>query len=299
MTVSVTFSQFSADLAALVEGAAPSVAGVRSGASLASGTVAGRKHVVVASHALDPEASTVDVWIQGTVSSARVLGRDASTDLAVLQVEGLAAPGLTPGEEPAVGAVVLSVGRAWDRLVAHVGIVHTRGVLQRRRASRREGILQTTITPYPGYSGGPLLDARGAVVGLAIAGPHRTAGLALPWPTVMRLVGEIETHGRIRRGFLGVSSMPVVLAPGQAGPHDQRAGLLVTSVVSDGPAAAAGVLVGDVLVEFDGHAVSEPDALVNLLTGERVGHATPVTVVRGLALHVLSVTVGERETQLR
>jgi S1-C subfamily serine protease len=115
----------------------------------------------------------------------------------------------------------------------------------------------------------------------------------------MRLVGEIETHGRIRRGFLGVSSMPVVLAPGQAGPHDQRAGLLVTSVVSDGPAAAAGVLVGDVLVEFDGHAVSEPDALVNLLTGERVGHATPVTVVRGLALHVLSVTVGERETQLR
>lgn len=299
MSVSATLSQFSADLEALVERAGPTVVGVRSGATAASGTAVGADRVVMANHGLDPEASVAEVWVNGTARAARVLGRDASTDLAVLATEGLDATPLGPGRPPAVGAVVVNVGRAWDRLVADVGIVHSLGALPRRRGPRLEGVLRTTIAPYPGFSGAPLLDTTGAVIAIATAGLHRGAGLGLPWDTVTRVVDEIATHGRIRRGFLGVSTLPVDLPPAQVGQRGERSGLLVTAVVPDGPAAAAGVLVGDVLIDFDGQPVPDADALLGRLTGDCVGRSAPVTVVRGMASQVVTVTVGERGVRSR
>jgi len=158
-----------------------------------------------------------------------------------------------------------------------------------------DGIIRTDATFYPGFSGGAVVDMQGAMVGLATShfGP---AGVAISTATVERVTAALLTHGRVRNGFLGIRSQPVLLPDSlqaSAGTHQESA-LLVVGVDRDGPAAKAEILVGDIVTALDGQPVRRGEDLMSLLNAARVGQAATVWIIRGGAALTLTATISER-----
>jgi S1-C subfamily serine protease len=264
----------------------------------ASGVVYAPNMVLTASHVLEREEDLTVGTHDGRTLPARFVGRDPSTDLAVLQVEGLNADVATPAEGAArIGQLALAVGspsrsegpRASLGVVSAVG-----GPLRTGRGMRLERYIQTDATPYPGFSGGPLIDARGNVLGIMTAGWARGAAFAIPADVAWRVAKTLENQGSIKRGYLGILSQPVRLPDGQRTGLTQRGGLLVVGVEDGSPAGRGGLLLGDILATLDGQPVEDTDDLLVLLTGERVGETVPVELLRGGQLQTLQITIGER-----
>jgi S1-C subfamily serine protease len=254
--------------------------------------------VLTASHVLEREEDLSVESADGRTLTARFAGRDHSTDLAVLDVEGLDVEPATRAEgEARVGQISLAVGshsrgegpRATLGVVSAVG-----GPVRTRRGPRLERYIQTDATPYPGFSGGPLADARGNVLGIMTTGLARGAALAIPADLAWRVAKTIDERGSLKRGYLGILSQPVQLPDGQRLGLTQRGGLLVVGVEDGSPADRGGLIIGDILATLDGQPVEDTEDLLVLLTGERVGREVPVKVVRGGELQELQVTVGER-----
>jgi S1-C subfamily serine protease len=133
------------------------------------------------------------------------------------------------------------------------------------------------------------------VLGINTSGMGGGAGVTIPIATVSRVAAALAQHGKIKRGFLGVASQPVAVNEAQAAALDgQKSGLLVVGVEQSGPADKGGMIVGDIIVRLAGEQVAQPDDLQRLLTGERIGQATAITVLRGGARHELTVSIGER-----
>jgi S1-C subfamily serine protease len=147
---------------------------------------------------------------------------------------------------------------------------------------------------YPGFSGGPLIDAAGRLVGLNTSALSRGVSLAVPTPTVSRVVESLLAHGRVRRGYLGVSTQRVRLPDALRGELNQKRGLLIVSVEAGSPAEQGGLTLGDTIVGVASEAVSNHEDLLTLLTGDRVGTAVPVKFVRGGQAQTVDVTIGER-----
>jgi serine protease DegQ len=264
----------------------------------ASGVVYAPSMVLTASHALEREEDlTVGVG-DGHALPARFVGRDPSTDLAVLRVEDLNVDAATPAGAPArIGQLALAVGspgrgegpRASLGVVSSVG-----GPMRTWRGPRLERYIQTDATPYPGFSGGPLIDARGNALGIMTTGLARGAALAVPAELAWRVAKSLEERGSVRRGYLGILSQPVRLPEGQRVGLTQRGGLLVVGVEEGSPAGRAGLIIGDILATLDGQPVEDTEDLLVLLTGDRVDREVEVKVIRGGELQTLQVTVGER-----
>jgi serine protease DegQ len=264
----------------------------------ASGVVYGPEMVLTASHALEREEDlTVGVG-DGRTLPARFVGRDSSTDLAALRVESLDVAAATPAEGAArIGQLVLAVGNPGrgEGPRASLGVVSSVGGPMRTwRGTRLERYIQTDATPYPGFSGGPLIDARGNVLGVMTTGLARGAALAIPSELAWRVAKTLEERGSVKRGYLGILSQPVRLPDGQRLGPTQRAGLLVVGVEEGSPAGRGGLIIGDILATLDGQPVEDTEDLLVLLTGERVGREVSVEVIRGGELQTLQVTVGER-----
>jgi S1-C subfamily serine protease len=263
----------------------------------ASGIAVAADLVLTTDHALEREDDLTIVTPDGRTLPAQFVGRDPSTDLAVLRVS---AGGLEPATQAAaparVGQFVLAVGRpAEDGPMASAGIVSaTGGPLRTQWGVALERYVRTDATPYPGFSGGPLVDTAGAVVGVLTTGLINGVTLAVPADIAWRVAEALATHGSIKRGFLGISSQPVQLPDGQRAGWEHPVGLLIVRVEKGSPAERAGLLLGDILVAFDGQALVDTDLLQSLLVGDRVGKTVPVDIIRGGALQKLSVTVGER-----
>jgi S1-C subfamily serine protease len=264
----------------------------------ASGVVYSPDRVLTASHVLEREEDLSVGTRDGRTLPARFVGRDPSTDLAVLRAEGLDVDAATRAEGSArIGQLVLAVAspsrsegpRASLGVVSAVG-----GPLRTGRGSRLERYIQTDATPYPGFSGGPLIDARGNVLGIMTAGWTRGAALAIPADVAWRVARTLESRGSVKRGYLGIMSQPVHLPDAQRTGLTQRGGLLVVGVEDGSPAGRGGLLIGDILATLDGQPVEDTEDLLVLLTGERVGQPVPVKVVRGGELQTLEVTIGER-----
>src|SRR5215216_3734135 len=264
----------------------------------ASGVVYAADTVLTASHVLEREEDlTVGVG-DGRTLPARFVGRDPSSDLAVLSVEGLDVEAATPADgEPRIGQLALAVGSPGrgDGSRASLGVVSSVGGPMRTwRGPRLERYIQTDATPYPGFSGGPLIDVRGNVLGIMTTGMARGVALAIPAELAWRVAGTLEERGSVKRGYLGILSQPVQLPDGQRLGLTQKGGLLVVGVEEGSPAGRGGLIIGDILATLDGQPVEDTDDLLVLLNGERVGRAVPVRLVRGGELAEVEITVGER-----
>lgn len=181
--------------------------------------------------------------------------------------------------------------------MASIGIISAiTGPWRTWRGGMLEKLILTDVTLYPGFSGGALVDASGRVAGLNTSLLARGISAALPVDTLQRVVQAILTQGKVKRGYLGVSTqaVPLPAALSQGLGLSQKSGLLVISVEPGGPAEKGGLMLGDLLVGLGGRPVEDTDDLQTLLGGDRVGQATPVRVIRGGQVQDLNVTIGER-----
>jgi S1-C subfamily serine protease len=223
------------------------------------------------------------------------VGQDPTTDLAVLRVEGasLTAPTWHDGDLR-VGQLALALARPDGRVQATLGLVSALGESWRTGAGGEiDRYLQTDVLMYPGFSGGPLLVGN-ALAGINSSALLRGASVTIPVNTVRRVVEALVSHGRVRRGYLGISTQTVRLPADLAESVGQETALLLVSVEPESPAGAAGLMMGDTLVSLDGQPVRHHDDLIALLSGDRVGRKVPAQIVRGGERRDLNVTVGER-----
>ena len=292
--------QLSNDLAAAAARTAPSLVLLRGRRRrAASGTVIDSQSFLVSDHLLDAEDEVRVRTANGDVT-ARVVGRDAGTDLALLHVEGGSLTPVTFATDAVrVGEIVLAVGRTWSGLVAHPGFVtHLSGPHQVSPGFRLEQAIHTSLEPFSGFSGGALVNVRGEVAGISTSALDRGRGLAIPSRDVTRVAESLRRHGRLRRGYLGLSSFPVALPERQRQGGAER-GLLVTSIAPGSPADNAQVLVGDVILSIDDTSAVRPDDLAGYLSADRVGARASLHVLRGVSPVQLDVTIGERTSDVR
>ncbi len=264
----------------------------------ASGLIYGSDLVLTADHVLEREEDLTIQTHDNRTLPAQFVGRDLGTDLALLRVANLGLAPAQASEEPArVGQLVLAVGRTPnDGPMASTGVVSTiGGPLRTGRGTILERYIRTDATPYPGFSGGPLIDAQGGVVGILTTGLVNGVALAIPMGIAKSIADTLAKQGYIKRGYLGISSQLVELPVTQRAGRNQENGLLIVKVDENSPAQQGGVLVGDILVALDGHVINDSEELQLLLVGDRVGRAVPVEVIRGNSLQTLSLTIGQRK----
>lgn len=267
----------------------------------ASGIALAADLVLTADHVVDPSREdAIRIGLpDGTEVGGSVVGRDPATDLAILKIaSGSLTPARAAAAEPRTGSLALVVGRPGAEPSASLGLITgLAGPARTRRGGMLERFIQVDAVLYPGFSGGPLVDAEGAVLGMITSGlGFGGPAVAIPWSLTSQLAETIGKHGKVPRGYLGVGSQPVTLSPqAKELTGGQERGLLVVQVAEGGPASAAGFLQGDILVRLDGTAVSNADDLQGLLGPNRVGSNVSASVVRGGELRELNLTVGTRE----
>lgn len=294
-------SALSHDITRLAEESAKSVVSLNArGGFPTSGTVWEEGYIVVADHVLHGEEGLAATFADGSEMSAEIVGRDPGTDLALLVSEtgdrafprSLAVGDLRPG------MLAIALSRNSERsLNASLAVVNAVGGEWRTHAgSVVDNYLRIDVRSYAGFSGGPLIDTEGALIGIDNARLSRHSAVAVPVSTVSTVVKELKEHGRIRRGYLGVATMPVHLDESLR-EHDgieQHGGLMIVQVETGSGADRGGLLQGDVLLALNGVPLSDPDELVGALGPETVGGSVTVRILRGGRLQELAAEVGER-----
>jgi len=284
-------------LADAVAAAAPSVVQVHGRRRPASGLVYADGIVATTMRVIGREDGLRVTRGDHQTFAAELAGWDPTTTLAVLRVPGLAAPPATPAPiAPRVGQLALAVGRSWSNVVsASAGIVAVIGGPLRTGHRRAiDQIFRTTAPMHEGFAGGAFVDTAGGLLGVATSTAIRGTTVVIPVSIAWATVASVLEHGSLKRGYIGVAGQPVALPEGQR-TADRATALLVVAVSADGPAARAGVFVGDLVTALDGHAVSSPEDLFDLLLGDRVGREVPLRVLRGGAEIELPLTIGERQ----
>ena len=287
-------SELSDALAATVAETGDSVVRVEGRSRLpASGVVWSAEGVIVTAHHVLERDDDITVGLpDGNTVSAKLAGRDPTTDVAVLRTsaDGLAPARWIDPDDVRVANLVLALGRPGQTVQATLGVVSALGKSWRTRAGGRiDRYLQSDVAMYPGFSGGPLVNASGGVVGLNTSALLRGVTVSLPSPTIKGTVETLLEHGKIRRGYLGVGAQVVRLPNGE-----QETALLLVSVEPKSAAESAGLLLGDTLVSLNGHPLQQLDDLLSALTADMVGKTVAVQVIRGGERREISVTVGER-----
>jgi S1-C subfamily serine protease len=297
MATPSALTTLSNDLADAVAAAAPSVVQVHGRRRPASGVVYQQDVVVTSARALGREDGLHVRRPDGTVLDAELAGWDPATGLAVLRVAQLGANPLQPSETaPRVGNLGIGLARSWsNNVTASAGIVAIIGgplATGRRRAI--EEVIRTTAPMHDGFAGGAFVDTTGRLTGIATAVEIRGLGVVIPARIAWQAAKSLLEHGRLERGYLGIAGQAVHLSETQRQAESREDALLVVGVTPGSPAAAAGVLVGDLLLDFDGHAIASPEDLLDLLAGDRVGRAVPLRTLRGTSSLTATVTVGKR-----
>lgn len=264
----------------------------------ATGIAYSNELILTANHVVEREEGITVTLGDGTEIPAAVAGRDHGTDLALLRLERpLASPAET-AEDAKVGQLVLALGRPSDAgIEASLGVVSAVGGPVHTRHGAIDRYIRTDTTPFPGFSGGPLADADGRVVGLNTSGFGHGVAITIPADLAWQVAGQLAKHGSVRRGYLGVRSQGVEIsaAAQKALKREQPTGLLLVGVESESPAEAAGLIVGDIIVAIDGQPVRDHDELFARLSGEVIDKPTPVEVLRGGQPQSVSVKIGARK----
>ena len=293
-------SDFSNGLTAAVESAGASTVTVDARKRYPSSGIAYAEDLVLtADHVVTREDDIKVLLPDGKSLAATIAGRDPGSDLAVLRLAEKALSVARTSDDVKVGQLVLALGRpSAEGMQASWGIVTSiSGPARTARGGMLDEYIRSETTPYPGFSGGPLINTEGEVLGLNTSGLTRGSSLTIPVKVAWRVAEALAKHGSVKRGYLGVRTQPVEVPESarQALGREQEHGLLVLWLEEGGPAAQGGLLVGDILVAVNGQPVGDPDDLFSALNSDTVGKAVDVGVLRGGQPHTVSITVGERK----
>lgn len=266
----------------------------------ASGIAYAPDLVLTADHVVERDENISVMVPEGDTIQASIVGRDPGNDLALLRLNK---PGLMPaeksGQDARVGQLVIALGRPGaEGIEASMGIVSAVGGPARTgRGGLLERYLRTDAISFPGFSGGPLVDAEGKVVGLNTSGLAHGAAITIPAFLAWADAENLAKYGYVKRGYLGIRSQLVEVSSElrKSLGREQVSGLLLVSVEKDSPADAGGLMVGDILVAINQRPISDHDELMVHLGGETVGKPITVQVLRGGQAMELTVTVGERK----
>lgn len=279
------FRALDSALAGSVATAGPSVVHVSRRHGGGSG-IAWAPDLVISASFHTPDRTQIGIGTEGDLDlrDAEVIGRDPGTDVALLRVTG---GGLTPATfrelgDLAVGNLAFAIGRPGRTARASLRAI---GVLGPELRTHHHGTLDRYIESdrqIPrGFAGGPLIDVEGAVIGMNTRTLLRGTDLAVPTVTLRRVVAELQAHGGIRRGYLGVGAYPT------------KDGALIASLEDSSPAATAGLLVGDIIVELDGVAIDGPDSL-RIALYDRADRSVSIAILRGGARQQVTATIGSK-----
>ncbi len=251
----------------------------------ATGIIWDAEGLIVTSHHVLERDENIKVGFQdGESLAAELVGRDPSTDLALLRTSkrGSDVPTWAEPESLRVGHLALALGRPGASVRATLGIISVLGKAWRTPAGGPvDRYLQTDTVMYPGFSGGPLVDAQGRFVGLNSSALVRGVSITVPVPTLKRVVQDLEKHGSVRRAYLGVGAQPTRLPDALAKELGLETGLLLVSVEPGSAAENGGLFLGDTLVTLGESPVRHMDDLFNGLDGERIGKPLAVRIIRG------------------
>lgn len=286
--------QMSDAFADRVAAAAPNVIAVAVGRRPVSG-ILWRADVVVTSEQMLPDGTEFAVRQGDREYAAKLAGRDPGTNIALLRLpDPLAAVLPAAAPTPRVGALALILGAASDgRATARLAMVHDVGPAWDSQAGGRIEALLRLDARIGRDEGGPVLDSAGRLLGMSTAGPRRRT-LVIPAATVNRVIDPLLAEGRIARGWLGVGLQPVAVPDSLRAAAGRDGGMMVVNLASGGPAAQAGVLPGDILLDLDGTPLRRVRALSAALGPERIGRRVSLRLLRAGALQTLSVVVAPR-----
>jgi serine protease DegQ len=294
-------AELSAELAAAVANVGASVVYVDAHPRRdASGIAWDEHHIVTVEHAIEREEDIEVLLADGATARASLVGRDETTDVAVLHTDATLVPvRRAEAATLGVGNIVLAVGRDEDGAPgASFGVVSSLdGPWRTWRGGDVDRFIRPDLNLYPGFSGGPLVDVAGAAVGMNTWGLSRRMALTLPLTTVARVVAQLQSGGRIARGYLGIAMQAVRLPESLRRSHGlaQGTGAIVVDVAPDGPADRAGMLIGDVLLALGTRPVEDSDDVAAALGGATIGTQQPLKILRGGEARTLTVTIGERK----
>lgn len=297
---SSTLLALSNNLADAVEQAGQCVVALKGRKRISSSGIHWRSGIVVTAEETLRRSEDITVILpDGRTVAATLAGRDPSTDVAVFKLPDAELPIAQIGDATLlkVGHLVLAVGRSDESsLNASLGTVSALGGSWRSSyGGSIDQFMRLDLTLYPNIEGGPLVDATGRVLGMAVSGPRRSV-LAIPATTVNRVVDQLLQKGHIARGYLGAGMQPVRLPDtlksalnlGSVG------GVIIVNVEPNGPADKAGVMIGDVVVAIDGTPVSDTVDVQAMLGSQSVGQTLNAQIVRGGALVEVVITPAER-----
>ncbi len=327
-----TLQELSKEMADLVDSAAESVLRVDARRRIPATGIAWSENLIVTAHHVVESDDDISIGTaDGERIDAKLVGRDPRNDLALLQVAATLKPAnQAEAGSLRVGNLVLALGRPRQPIKASLGmvsgIINPADAKKRRRRTRRtfakhmgagkrnwkkqawmkkaawkaggwerlfaDSIIQTDITMYPGFSGGPLLGADGKVYGMNTSGFAGSISVAVPLASISKSVAALLADGKIQTGYLGVGVQAAQLPDSIAEAMEQETGLLIVSIEADSPAAAAGMLVGDILTALDAEAVEDADDLQLLLARLGAGTVVKTDYVRGGEFNEGSVVIG-------
>jgi S1-C subfamily serine protease len=278
----------SADLAGLVRDVAPSLVSIQSARARSTGFSWRPGLIVAAENALADNGENSIIAHDGASGPAHIVGRDPSTDVALLRIERTDLPKAPPAAAaPAAGALAVVAGAREGAPSAALGVVSFVGPQWR---SLRGGVVDARIELDAALArsseGGLVLDASGQALGMAVFGPRRRT-LIIPMATIGRVAELLATKGRIARGYLGLGLQPVKL-------DDGGTGAMAISVDAKGPGAAAGIRQGDIIVTWNGEPIRGVHQLVRALGPDSVGASVSLTLRRGGEPIETTLTIGER-----
>lgn len=293
---------FSDELAAMVAHVAKSVVRVEARHRIAGTGIVWTSEgaIVTADHVVERDEN-IRVVVDGTTYEAELAGRDPATDLALIKIKAtnLIPAQIADAKSLKQGNLVFAMGRPWgDEAIVSAGIVSALGRFGRSNGwgSFKEGLIHSDVTLYPGFSGGPLADVSGRVVGLNSSVLGRDLSLAIPSETVARIAEQLLSKGRIERGYLGVGVQKISLQQSLTRKLNltQETGIMILQVEPGGPAENAGLLTGDILVGLNGSTIARVRELNRWLANETGGRKVNARVIRGGELQEFPVTIGMR-----
>jgi S1-C subfamily serine protease len=289
---------FSDDVAELVERAASSIVAVHGGGRWPSSGIHWRSGVIVTAEEVLERDENIKLTLPGgRVADASLAGRDPTTDVAVLRFQPDGLPVATTAEAPLrAGQVVVAVGNHDGAPLAALGIVaFAGGAWHSLRGGTIDSLIRLDLALSPAAEGGALVDLQDRVVGMTVLGPRHRA-LSIPSSTVDRAVDQLLARGHVFRGYLGAGLQPMKQKRASNGSQSlgSRRGVLVVSVDPNGPAARAGILVGDIVTAWNGQPIERVREIMRLLGSESVGNTVDLALIRGGAPTTLRVVIGER-----